>query len=649
MTPAPLDKSDQLFFIPFEEFERVRHLTCSPVEKTALFSSYCRINTLYMITAAGSGHPGSSFSSIDIVAWLLLNELRSGPDGDESFRDIYFSSKGHDVPGLYAVLIGLGLLDFAALHKLRKKGGLPGHPDVSTPGISANTGSLGMGISKAKGMVLASRLSGRDDRVFVMTGDGELQEGQIWESLMSAANRRMDELTVIVDHNKIQSDTWVQKTLDLGDLERKFAAFGWHVVRTEGHDFENMAAAFDETRAHCGQPHVIIADTVKGGGISQMVYPADAPDDTLYPYHSGAPDRTVYQAAFQELLAQAEERWERLDLPAPKLETAPFPEKRELASPQRLIQAYTEGLMAQAESRKDLVVLDADLKLDCGLIPFEKTYRDRFIECGIAEQDMVSQAGGLALRGYLPVVHSFACFLSTRPNEQIYNNATEKTKVIYVGCLAGVLPGMPGHSHQSVRDISALAAIPGLVLVEPCCETEVKAVTDWAVNGSDQSTYIRLVSVPWETSFDLPPTYALTQGKGTVLMEGTDAVLFGYGPFLLDQACRAAGELERTHGISVKVVNLPWLNMVDVQWLKETVGNIENVFTLDNHYIKGGQGEMIAATLAGLDEPVSRRSFAMGINEVPVCGRTGEVLAHHRLDDTAIERNILEQLKKRGT
>ena len=220
---------NKLKFVPKTEFDRALKIRCDSIARCSLFATLCRINTLYMISSAGSGHLGSSFSSLDIVAWLYLNELRRSPDTTPT--DIFFSSKGHDVPGLYAILIGLGLLPFYKLHTLRRLGGLPGHPDVSTPNIAANSGSLGMGISKAKGMILADRLDGRDRRIFVMTGDGELQEGQIWESLQGASNSKMRELTVIVDHNKIQSDHWVTDTSALGSLEARFGSFGWHVQR----------------------------------------------------------------------------------------------------------------------------------------------------------------------------------------------------------------------------------------------------------------------------------------------------------------------------------------------------------------------------------------------------------------------------------
>ena len=202
--------------------------------------------------------------------------------------------------------------------------------------------------------------------------------------------------------------------------------------------------------------------------------------------------------------------------------------------------AYSRALLRLAERQPDLVALDADLVLDTGLIPFQDQLPERFVECGIAEQDMVSQAGGMALAGLLPVVHSFACFLSTRPNEQIYNNATERTKVIYVGSLAGVLPSGPGHSHQSVRDISALGGVPGLVLLEPSCEAEVGLALDWCVEGGPESAYLRLVSIPYQIPFELPADYQLVPGRGVVLRDGSDAVIFGYGPVMLSEAWRAA-------------------------------------------------------------------------------------------------------------
>ena len=636
--------SNRLYFVPRSEFDRVRRLNTSEFERAALFADLCRLNTLSMIAYAGSGHIGSSFSSLDIVTWLFLHELRSGG----AAPDLYFSSKGHDAPGLYAAMIACGQLPADNLRKLRRLDGLPGHPDVGTPHMIANTGSLGMGISKAKGMNFADRLLGRDRRIFVMTGDGELQEGQLWESLVSAANYGLDRITAIVDHNKLQSDVLVRNTSDLGDLEAKFKAFGWHVARCNGHDYPELAATLAAVDKVSGRPKVVIADTVKGRGVSFMESTAMEPQDGLYRYHSGAPSPDDYARAAQELTARANAALacvgaEPLALEADERPAAAVP----APAAQRLIPAYSKALIAAAERDSRIVALDGDLVLDTGLIPFREKFPERFLECGIAEQDMVSQAGGMALQGLLPVVHSFACFLAARPAEQIYNNASERTKVLYVGSLAGVLPGGPGHSHQQVNDIALLGTIPGLTLAEPCCAAEVAPLLHHFV-GSEGSGYLRLVSIPVDIPYALPDGYRPSPGIGVALRDGKDGVIIGYGPVLLSQAFRAAEALSAGHGIELAVVNLPWLNRIDVAWLRRTVECRRAVFTLDNHLVEGGQGRMIAAAIAGLalDRPPHLCSFGLG--DFPSCGQNDEVLRAHGLDAAGLTARMAELLVQRG-
>ena len=632
-----------LHFVPYAELERLRNLEAPAGARGRIFANACRLNAISMITYAGSGHVGSTFSSLDIVAWLFLQELQSTKIGDESAGDLYFSSKGHDVPGLYAVLIGMGHLPYESLFALRRLDGLPGHPDISVPSMLANTGSLGMGISKAKGMIYANRLQGQSARVFVMTGDGELQEGQIWESLIGAANSNLSELTVIVDHNKLQSDTWVRDTSDLGDLEAKFAAFGWFTARCDGHDFNALASAFGAMAA-ADRPRVLIADTIKGRGVSFMEHTAFSSDDGLYRFHSGAPGDADYDNAVVELVGAIDEDLRAIGSVTVELESKQRPPHNQSSNARSLISAYGQALVEQAERNEGIVALDADLVLDTGLIPFRDRFPNRFVECGIAEQDMVSQAGGMALTGLLPVVHSFACFLSARPNEQIYNNATEKKKVIYVGSLAGLVPAGPGHSHQCVRDIASLGGIPGLVLIEPCCEQEVGSALEWAVVRSDASTYLRLVSIPCDTPFTLPADYRLRMGIGHTLVQGQDAIVIGYGPVLLGEACKAAKILAEDNGISVKVINLPWLNRVDDDWLADAVAGPEYVFTLDNHYIAGGQGELVAARLAVLGTKAPSTVVHLGLTDVPACGRNQEVLEFHGLDARGIAAVIADRL-----
>src|SRR3954468_24421786 len=321
-------ESLELLYVPASEFRRVIEATANAVAKAETFAALARINTLYMIAGAWSGHIGTSFSSLDIMSWLFLNEIRDLDKGP-SACDVFFSSKGHDAPALYNVLIGLGLLPEDKLHQLRRIDGLPGHPHIETPYIQANTGSLGMGISKAKGMALANRLTGQRRRLFVLTGDGELQEGQFWESLVSGANRNLNEIVAIIDHNKIQSDTWVQQVSHLGDLEAKLRAFGWHVVRVDGHDVAALERTFRSLDAVTDKPKVIVADTVKGKGVSFMEGPAALTADDLYLFHSGAPSEVKYTAALAELRQRAEQLFAALGLGALKTETRTRNPRRE--------------------------------------------------------------------------------------------------------------------------------------------------------------------------------------------------------------------------------------------------------------------------------------------------------------------------------
>jgi transketolase len=617
-----------LSYVPFRELERIRAIDAGAAERAAAFADACRLNVLYMVACAGSGHLGTSFSCLDILSWLHLEVLRQ--------EDRYFSSKGHDAPALYAVLIGLGRLEFDLLHRLRRLDGLPGHPDRrAIPEVVTNTGSLGMGISKARGFALADRLAGRSGRLYVLTGDGELQEGQFWESLQPTANRGLHEITVIVDRNKLQSDTWVAQVSDLGRLEEKLAAFGWAVDRCDGNDVPALAEALERLAGEKERPKLLVADTRKGAGVSFME-PHDLPDsDTaLYGFHSGAPGPEAYARARDELRGRVDERLERLGAAGVELELVERVAPARPAIPERLVSAYGRALVAEAEREPALVALDADLRLDTGLVEFRERFPERFFECGIAEQDMVSQAGAMALAGLLPAVHSFASFLSTRPNEQIFNNATEETRIIYAGSLAGIVPGGPGHSHQSVRDIATLGSTPGLALLEPASEPETEAVVRWAVRDAPGSVYIRLVSVPWELGFAWPGDAVLEPGRGTVLRPGDDGAFVCAGPVLLSQAWQAC-ELLAEQGCEYSLVALPWLRDVDGGWLAGALPQ-GPIHCLDNHLVVGGQADAVLAALAAAAPEAAARVRKLGILDVPACGTNDEVLREHGLDGPSL-------------
>jgi transketolase len=623
-------------FVPPAESDRIRSGIEDRYARSRVLADAARINTLSMIEYAGSGHIGTSFSAMDVLAWLWTEVLVDPGPQAAGGGDRYFSSKGHDVPGLYALLIGLGELDATCLTGLRRLGGLPGHPDVSIPYMIVNTGSLGMGISKARGMAIANRLDGTPGRIFVLTGDGELQEGQFWESLQPTANGRFSEITVIVDHNKMQSDTFVDRVSDLGDVEAKVRSFGWAVDRCDGHDPQAIEAALGRLEGGGDRPRLLVADTIKGRGVSFMESGAVG-GDGLYRFHSGAPSVEHYEAGVAELVDRIDLTLEGVGLSALVLDEVPFPSRSVPAAPQRLINAYSEELVSLGRSHPEIVALDGDLMVDTGVLAFAREYPDRFIECGIAEQDMVSQAGALALKGKLPIVHSFACFLSTRPNEQIYNNATERSKVIYHASLAGLLPSGPGHSHQSVRDISAVGSVPGLVLIQPADEAETRLALRWAVKENRESTYLRLTSVPVDVPYQLPTDHHLVMGQGTRIRDGRDGVIVAYGPVMLTEAFRAAETLE-TQGRSLAVFNLPWLNRIDDRWLADALRDQPALFIIEDHYPELGQSAFVAQTLGriGLGIP----THVYGVDTIPVSGQNREALDHHGLSADRLAERI---------
>jgi transketolase len=639
----------EIKLIPAGEFVRIRAASLDKYDKLSLLADMCRANALATVKRAGSGHLGSSFSSLDIVTFLYHSEMNTIELGiDHPDRDIYFSSKGHDVPGHYAVLFSLGILPEKQFTRLRRLGGTHGHPDISVPGIEANSGSLGMGISKAKGMALAKKLKSLGGRLFVMTGDGELQEGQIWESLQTTAHQKVNNICAIVDFNKIQSDKQVDEIINLGDLEKKFSDFGWHVERCNGHNFAELENVFNTFKQIQDKPKVLIADTIKGKGVSFMEGPTSLKEGNgLYRWHAGAPDDDAFEAGYNEIVARINQGLSKFDLKPLTTEIIETREKHRVRlkdTAEKVVNAYGEALVELGTERKNIIVLDADLSADCGLRVFENAFPERFIENGIAEQDMVSTAGGLALQGFLPIVNSFGVFLASRANEQIYNNSTEKTKIIYVCHYAGLIPAGPGKSHQSLRDISLFGALPNCVIIEPCNAVETKAALQWCVDSAKQSCMMRLAISPSPMVIPLPKDYQFKFGAGSVIKDGTDAVLFAYGPVMLNEALKAGDQL-KDERVSLKVVNLPWLNYINSNWLEETVAGCRTIFVLDNHSPYGGLGDCLLNAVTASDNLRAKRLTKLAVDEFPACGIPPEALTHHRLDAKSLADRILKTIK----
>jgi transketolase len=657
-----------LAFITKADIDGVRNADGDADARLALLADICRLNALVAVKRAGSGHLGSSLSALDIVVHLLYGELNVAEVGfDDPDRDVFFSSKGHDVPGLYAALHGLGVLPAERLARLRRLGGLDGHPDVGVPGIEANSGSLGMGISKGRGIAWAKRQASRDGVVVVMTGDGELQEGQNWEALQAAAHDRLGGLWIVVDRNELQSDKPTEEILALGDLETKLRAFGWEVETCDGHDHAALRGAFARFRAGDERPKALVAETIKGKGVSFMEHPAAlALDGGTYRWHAGAPNDDAFERAREELVVRIAAGLEALELAPPTYEPLPpiaqvvgaryisprqpmedvgaryispaqgEPESGAGARPssvtdEYVVEAYGEALVALAQAHDNLVVLDADLASDCRIRAFELAYPDRFVQCGIAEQDMVSAAAGMARHGVLPVVNSFASFLASRANEQIYNQASERTKVIYALHYAGLIPAGPGKSHQSVRDVSLLGALPNMTIVQPANAEETRAVVRWAVEEAEGNVAIRLAIGPSPRRIELDGE--LEPGVGRVVREGSDAVLFAYGPVLLHEALLAS-ELLAGSGLGLAVMNMPWLDSVDAAWLTEVFEAHRAVFVLEDHAPVGALGDTLRRTLGTQEVTV------FGVEGWPACGTPHEALRHHGLDGASLADRI---------
>ena len=657
----------RLALIPPGEFERVATAgDLDPDARLALLADMCRFNALTAVKRAGSGHLGSTFSSLDLVAHLLWEQLNVLAVGfDSADRDVFFSSKGHDVPGLYAALNAVGVIPTERLLRLRRLGGLDGHPDVGVPGIEANTGSLGMGISKARGIAWAKRYLGRGGRVVVMTGDGELQEGQNWEALQAAAHQRVGRLLVVVDRNELQSDRATEEIVALESLEAKLRAFGARVVTCDGHDHGALRIAFGKLwERDNGTPGVLIARTIKGKGVSFMEHPvALAEGGGTYRWHAGAPDDATFDAAAAEVERRIEERAGGLGLgqvlaePIGPLETdgatslqgepesgAGAPAARPVTE-EYVAAAYGEALLELAAHEPRLVVLDADLASDCRVRAFELAEPDRFVENGIAEQDMVSMAAGMARHGVIPVVNSFASFLASRANEQIYNQASERTKVIYAMHFAGLIPAGPGKSHQSLRDASLMAAIPGVTVVHPCNARETHDVVEWAVLEATESVAIRLAIGPSPRMIELPAGYRPMPGVGVTLREGADAMLVSYGPVMLHEALTAA-ELLAERDVEAAVVAMPWLDRVDPAWLAETFGGVREVLVVEDHAPVGALGDTLRRAFGSLAEPPILR--VAGVEGWPACGTPPEALRHHGLDGASLADRVALALPGRA-
>ena len=578
----------------------------------------CRLNALSAIQRAGSGHIGTSFSSMDIMIavrrFLQKEDFMTG----KPLEQVFFSSKGHDAPAVYAMLHADGELSDHQLFSLRRLGGLPGHPETITPGIRTNTGSLGMGISKAKGFAKAQRLVNPHQRtpVIVLLGDGELDEGQIWESMPGAVKEGLSEVIAVVDGNQIQSDTWTNATLPLGDVRRRVEAVGWNFVECEGNNPQEVLEALESANSD-ERPSFLWARTTKGSGIPWMEqFPLDG---EFYHFHSGALSPELYDDASHILV-------ERFRGNAPTTRSRPESESVPSANspkarPESMVTVWENMLCHIMEENSAVVALDGDLSYNTGTHIARHKFPDRYIQCGIAEQDMVSMAGTLALSGKVPVVHSFATFLTMRAAEQIFNNATENSTVIYLGFMAGVVPSAAGFSHQAVTDVGMMASVPGMRVFEPASTDELRWCFDQALAHRGPS-YIRVGSIAPLSEPDETPR-SLRK-----VSDGTGVAFVSSGPLFTEQA-RAAREMLIAEGHEAPAVfSWPEVSAPLSPENLSILGEFKRIVVLENHTPALAKHQLLVSNHEISGTSIDR----VGLDGLPQNGQPLEVMRYHGFD-----------------
>ncbi len=628
------------------------------------------------ICLAGSGHPGGSLSVMDVAAALYLEHLRHDPARpDWPDRDRVFWSAGHKAPALYAALGVAGYFDrrrvtlFAEpvpgvdLHGveqialLRRLGsGFEGHPNrLRLPGVELSAGSLGQGLGAAVGSALAARVRGRSYRVFCLMGDGEQQEGSVWEAVMAAAHHHLDNLVAIIDRNHLQIDGCTEEVMTVAPLADKYRAFGWHVLEIDGHDMEAILDALSQAAAVQGRPTAILAETTKGCGVSFT--------SGVCGYHGVAPRHGLcgeesLETALADLDMQDEINAVRLARLQAAVECYQQAVDEYLAARlPRFSRDYwwnhTESMRAQMDATRNgfgnaiaglsadsrCVALGSDItesiRMDRFYRPDGKTEDPercrRFFSLGIAEANATSVAAGLAKDGLTPFIGSYGVFITGRNWDQLRTTvAYNELGVKIAAAHGGVSVGPDGATHQALEEIFLVTALPHFTMVVPCdaVETEKATRAIAALSGPAVVRYAReatpVVTTP-ETPFVLGQANVIRfRGEAddfldafeTILAseyasEGEDLAILACGP-MVPEALRAAWLLKSEHNLETRVVNVHTVAPLDTAAVAAAGREVGVLLTAEEHQV-GGLGNLVAAALAeaNLERPVRFRRIGV--------------------------------------
>ena len=654
------------------------------IDQLKVAAAEMRAMNLVSIFAAGSGHPGGTLSIMDIAAALYLNVLNQDPaDPNWPLRDRVFWSAGHKAPALYVALGRAGYFPLDDVVLLRQLGAkFEGHPNwLKVPGVEISSGSLGQGLGAAVGCALAAKLRGDEHRVYVLMGDGEQQEGSVWEAAMAAAHYKLGNLCAVIDVNRLQIDGWVKDVMGVEPLSAKYAAFGWNVIEIDGHDMPQILGAFSRARQHSGQPTVILARTIKGKGVSFMEDEAS--------WHGTAPKKEQFEKALAELLTPDFPR-ARVDalLKRAAVNAADVGEKtkngiprfadeywwnsgdsmRVKMDPTRM--GFGRGLEKVGEDPR-VVTLHADISGSIRISDFEAKHPDRanrVFSVGIAEQNMMSVAAGLAREGFIPVTGTYGVFASGRAWDQLrtticYSNLNVKI----AGAHGGISVGPDGATHQALEEIALTNILPNMNVVVPCDSVETEKATQHALLSLVGPCYLRFAreATPIVTTLETPYEFGLAnviryRGAQSSFSEAFDTILGGRyhnereqlaiiacGP-MVAEAMRAAWILKDEYGIETRIVNVHTIKPLDIPTIVRAADETRAVLTAEEHQV-GGFGNIVAGAIlrhrTSFRQPLQ---FSMiGIEDrFGVSGNPWELVQHFGLTAEHLAKRALEMLDR---
>ena len=582
-----------------------------------------RVDSVRMSAAAKSGHPTSAMSAADLLAVLVDGYLRYDFDEPKSpANDRLVFSKGHASTLVYAIFRAAGVVSDEELMRYRKHGSmLEGHPTPLIPWVDVATGSLGQGLPIGVGMALAGKyLEKLPTRVWVLCGDSEMAEGSMWEAFEHASHFELDNLTAIIDVNRLgqRGETMVGWNLDR--YVARAEAFGWNAIEVDGHDVEAIDEAFSEAVATTGKPTVVVARTKKGKGVAAVEdkngfhgKPLDDPD-----------------AAIAELGGL---RDIHVDVARPEATPAPTGASAKLELPRYEIgaevatrKAYGDALTALGSARPDVVVLDGEVSNSTFAETFAKTHPERYFEMYIAEQQMVAAAVGLQAVGWRPFASTFAAFLS-RAYDFTRMAAVSRATLALCGSHAGVSIGEDGPSQMGLEDIASLRAIHGSTVLHPCDANQTAKLVA-AMADREGISYLRTLRPALPVLYGAEDEFDIGGSRVLRSSEEDDVALIGAG-ITVHEALKAADSLA-DEGISARVIDAYSIKPLDAGTVLAAVEATGRLLTIEDHWPEGGLGDAVLEAVADTDEPP--RVVKLAVREMPRSGTPDECMAAAGID-----------------